>query len=835
MGSGSGPAGNPWLDAGFYDPDAGTPGHPEDRDTASGTAADPPTDISRDLSAGALLPIANISGGSAFGVTCPSIPINNDADITGAADFSDFKILLECVHNFAHGHIGGTLSFPHISFRDPVVFLLHSNVDRIFARWQTDPAHPERLLPETVYGADSGDSEINSDVEPWSGGVGTRPWSAPESQGVPFNYKHPSVVVPPCYDTNFNLAVRAEVVNPGTPPVINFNDVPSGDIAARAASFRIYGCGAATIQVKPGFGPAAPFSVLLPASGQVLVPHEKALYTEARVWLGYTAGPAGVPVPDGSVTFECPESGQEFIFTIKANSIIRSRVAVMLALDQSGSMNDPAGTSGDRRIDVLKSAATAFVDVIKAGNGVGLIRFDTDAYPVADATYPGLAVTRILINEAFDAGRIAARDSVSIHATNVNGWTSIGDGLQLARTILNAVPNADYEQKAIIVFTDGLQTADVSIASVAGSIDNRTFAIGLGNELQVDTGSLQTLTQGTGGYLKLTGILSSDINDYFLTTKYFLQILSGVTNDEIVLDPNGFIAPGSVVTIPFDLNEADIDATVILLTDYPVVGMEIQTPGGDTINPANAAGLGVSYSAINKTRHYRFTLPAAFGGGNHAGSWKAILKVDDSDYRKYASSRDNERRTSQSFLTHGARYSVLVNTYSNLRMRTTLTQNSYEPGATLTIRSILTEYGIAVDHRAAVNAAVTRPDGTRFTLPLTEVEPGTFENSLQASMPGIYHCRAVAAGGTLRGKSFTREITLNGAVYRGGDGPPNPTRPDDQLPSTGETGGLGNSPTGVDKLVEIITHCCRFNSRILLGIAIFLLIIIIILLWRLWT
>jgi hypothetical protein len=34
---------------------------------------------------------------------------------------------------------------PHDAFRDPFVFLLHSNVDRIYAMWQCDPAHPERL------------------------------------------------------------------------------------------------------------------------------------------------------------------------------------------------------------------------------------------------------------------------------------------------------------------------------------------------------------------------------------------------------------------------------------------------------------------------------------------------------------------------------------------------------------------------------------------------------------------------------------------------------------------------------------------------------------------
>jgi hypothetical protein len=365
---------------------------------------------------------------------------------------------------------------------------------------------------------------------------------------------------------------------------------------------------------------------------------------------------------------------------------------------------------------------------------------------------------------------------------------------------------------------------------VAGSIDNRTFAIGLGNELQVNTASLQSLTQGTGGYLKLTGILSTDIDDYFLTTKYFLQILSGVTNDQIVLDPTGYIAPGSTVVIPFVLTEADIDATVVLLADIPIVSMAIETPGGDIINPGNAAGLGVSYSQINRTRHYRFTLPAAFPSGNHSGTWKAILTVERKDPPGIAA-RDNASRQSQSFLTHGARYSVLVNTYSNLRMRAALTQDSYEPGAELTLRSILTEYGIPVEHRGSVYASVARPDATRFTLPLIEVEPGVFEASFRANLPGTYHCRIVASGATLRGKPFTRELTLDGAVYRGGDGPSPPTRPDDQLPGTGETGGLGDTPAGTDKIVEILRRCCLNNSRVLWVILVFLLIIVI-LLWR---
>jgi len=127
---------------------------------------------------------------------------------------------LEEVHDNMHGFVfmGG----PHISFRDPFVFLLHSNVDRLFARWQTDPAHPKRLNPNTVYGTESNldvpvvsvIQNLNHNVEPWSTGHSfdqfgeehfTRPWYAPENKGVPHSYKDPSVVSPPLYDTNHFL------------------------------------------------------------------------------------------------------------------------------------------------------------------------------------------------------------------------------------------------------------------------------------------------------------------------------------------------------------------------------------------------------------------------------------------------------------------------------------------------------------------------------------------------------------------------------------------------------------------------------------------------------
>ena len=140
------------------------------------------------------------------------------------ADWSTFRDKLESAHNDAHSFIGGTIGDPHTSFRDPFVFLLHSNVDRLFAMWQHQPSHSERLDPNLVFGTDtlskgSGDVDegepewgILSPLEPWAGpeaqtlstGIvknvrATRPWAPPER--MEFIKDARAVVIPRRYDT----------------------------------------------------------------------------------------------------------------------------------------------------------------------------------------------------------------------------------------------------------------------------------------------------------------------------------------------------------------------------------------------------------------------------------------------------------------------------------------------------------------------------------------------------------------------------------------------------------------------------------------------------------
>jgi len=184
------PIGEPWLGAGYY-----VPGASLQRD-ATDNPADPPREVAR-----------FIRGSPASKA--------EDEKIFNKVDYADMRNDidgLEFVHNNMHGFVN--MGSQHISFRDPFVFLLHSNVDRLFTRWQIDPAHPERLDPATIYGSESGDSRLNRNVEPWSTGHSsnpvsgehfTRPWFAPENQGMPHTYKHSSIVTPPRYDFYFSL------------------------------------------------------------------------------------------------------------------------------------------------------------------------------------------------------------------------------------------------------------------------------------------------------------------------------------------------------------------------------------------------------------------------------------------------------------------------------------------------------------------------------------------------------------------------------------------------------------------------------------------------------
>jgi hypothetical protein len=753
MGSANGDAGEPWLSGKLYVPGADPYRGDSAFDPAHSNPYDPPRTLTRNKAAG-----APPTGTPAW----PS-----DADILAAPDFPTMRNRLESAHNESHGYIGGTIGDSHTSFRDPFVFLLHSNVDRLFAMWQTQPGQAWRLDPNLVYGSESGSggaTGITTPMEPWAGigGISTRPWAPPENRQEVKTSKDPSVVAPPCYDTLPNVPPSLVLETSS----ITFNDVPQGEKTVRPVVFTVFACGEVHFQITDGpkvltGPPGTEFGA--PLGNSVTVP-QAATYTtpKARIWISYKGTSPG-DTATGEVKVKCTETNREFTIPISANTIARPRALVALVLDRSNSMSWDGG-DGRTRLQVLKDSAGVFVETLQENNAVLMVAFDHDPHDVLPVKVMGAP------GDPTDPNRLLARQAIDNHTHNPQGNTAIGDGVERAHQLLD--PVAGYDVKAMIVLTDGQETASKYISEVTSLINpnHHIFAIGLGTPEEIQPAALAALAQGHRGTLQMTGILDTD--DRYLLAKFYLQILANVTNQQIVEDPDGFLALGQEHRIPFVLNEADIGGDVVLLSDAPwAFDFELETPEGTRVRPGSATS-GVVFASSRVASFYRLTFPVLVDGtDSHEGLWHAVLRLDRRQLRKYLSSLEQREQELRSAQTHGLRYNLSVQAYSSLRMRASLFQDGYEPGARLTVRAVLTEYDLPIERRAGVEADLERPDGTRSTLQLSEVEPGIFESAVLAGLAGLYSFRVRARGTTLRGLPFTREQLLSGAVWRGGNGP----------------------------------------------------------------
>jgi hypothetical protein len=540
-------------------------------------------------------------------------------------------------------------------------------------------------------------------------------------------------------------------------PSLQFIDIPAGDETSRAAVFTVQSCGAVTLQVQSGPGVVTgPGSFTLPFGGVESLPAaSSAAAREVRIWVSFTGTNPG-DVTTGSVTVRCVQTGQDFVIPITANTVAQPRVASVLVLDRSGSMLEPSGIPGKRRLDVLHDSAPIYVNLLPDNHGIGVVSFDQDSYPVKP------------VLQADAGGRSEANIGIAdVAPAGPSALTAIGDGVERAHNTL--APLAGYDSKATVVFTDGHETAAKYIRDVAALINERVFALGLGTADQLNPVALNALVNNTDGYLLLTGNLAA--HDDLRLEKYFSQIQAGVSNAEVVVDPAGNLPLGIELRIPFLLTETDRSATVFLLSPFPwAIEFRLETPSGFIIDQAKAASLpGVDKVMSNRIDQYRMTLPVPIADGVRQGLWHALLAIRKDRYPKYLSSFD---QAGLGGAVHGIPYSVNVHAFSSLRMKAWVIQQTYEPGANLVLRSALTEGGLPVEKRARVHAEVHKPDGSAMTLALAEVEAGIFESGLTAVQPGIYPVRFCAKGTTLRGYPFTREQMRTAAVWRGGDAHP---------------------------------------------------------------
>jgi hypothetical protein len=534
-------------------------------------------------------------------------------------------------------------------------------------------------------------------------------------------------------------------------PTVNFNDVPTGLTVVRAARFDVNSCFAVSFQAMTS--PAAPFA--LESSVVTVAQKSGPSPWRAYFWFRMTAGAVG-PVASQQVTLRCLETGEDFVVTLSGNVVTRPSVATQLVFDKSGSMLGVTA-EGRTKEQVLKDSATVFVDLLWDDNGIGVNAYDHDPHAIMDVEVAGAP--------GASGGRDHAVGAIAAHASNPAGMTAIGDGIELAKAKLDAA-SGNWDHKAMIVLTDGIETADKRVAQVADTVINeKVFAIGMGTAEQIQPITLEALTSSTDGYLLMTGNLSAD--ETFLLEKYYVQILAGVNNNELVVDPEGWARPDAIERIGFDVTDSDVEITALILgrpANY--LAMALETPDGSQVAMGHPSLTG---RGTARTLYMRAGLPLlADGAPAHAGRWHLLLTVHPEFWRRMSISK------APNLPGPGIRYSANVAAYSNLRMAAAVHQDSYKPGAKLTVRAVLSEYGATFKGNATVQAVLIRPDHSEKILWLADVagEPGAFQTSLTAVQSGIYRFRIMAAGRNVHDQPFTRETTRTAAVWRGGDNPP---------------------------------------------------------------
>ena len=556
----------------------------------------------------------------------------------------------------------------------------------------------------------------------------------------------------------------AESINLTTPSIA-FTNVPAGVggvgvTTHRAIVWEVVTCRRLTFEITAG--PTGGFGTPLGTSVTVTAdPILPASY--ARIWLSYTSTSPG-DMANGTVTVRCVETGQTWTINIVANTIARPSAAVALVLDRSGSMTEDAG-DGVTKVQKLREAADAFISIMQPADGIGLVRFNEDAQRLMEIQEAGAAPG--------GTGRTTALTIINGADLTPAGATSIGDGVVNGKQMLDdaqASTVPPFDVAAMVVITDGMWNQPPSLASVSSSITANTYAVGIGLPSNISVPALTTLCQGHNGFLLITGAITTDQS--MRLSKYFLQILAGVTNAQVAADPRGVLDVHSEHRIPFWMCEADFGMDLIVLSPVPhVIDFQLEAPDGSRITPASG-GTNSQFVLSRHASYYRCALPVlpANAAGSHAGLWHAVLKLGRPTPGKLTHVR---KATSHAAYYDPKRavlpYEFIAHAYSSLTFSAALGQASFDLGATCSVIASLREYDAVPLGRATVWAEVTRPDNVVDLLPLTPETDGRYVASYALPHPGVYSFRVRARGETMHGSHFERERTLTATAVPGGD------------------------------------------------------------------
>jgi Mg-chelatase subunit ChlD len=268
----------------------------------------------------------------------------------------------------------------------------------------------------------------------------------------------------------------------------------------------------------------------------------------------------------------------------KSNETAR-RIAVVLVLDKSGSMDDEF--QNRKKLDWAKEAAINLVNLTFDGDYLGLITF---------STYPELTQSIVIVNSTTRSTIIDKIQSIT-----AEGWTNIGDSLKLAVDILGD-QGLKGLKRAIIFLTDGRHNTGTDPISILGYVKNSgipVYTIGLG-EPNVGDGINETLLQ----------IIASETGGKYYHApapdklkEIFDNIRGRVSGVNLIDSSIINLQPGESTWMVYPLDaSSDFIAEVSWDKGYePLVVLNVMDVTVDQYN-ASSLGIEVTYPATNTLR-----------------------------------------------------------------------------------------------------------------------------------------------------------------------------------------------------------------------------------------
>ena len=673
----------------------------------------------------------------------------------------------EDLHNLVHRYVGGILGnnpagdaggtmYKMTSPNDPVFFMHHAQIDRMWSFWQKKVAPGTAFYVQSinVQGHRLNDAMLFNDNDPAPFTTGTT-----IAQVIDGHAMHGDGV---WYDSDI-----PEVDAPL--PSLDFINIPEGLTSYKAVRFKIKG--GRPVKFRITGDPTGQFGITTMGRDFVANPVDVDDFYYGYVWVQLNAIAGAIPNSSVAIHvyfndeegYYAANEGDEvpiadYTVTLTATTVPRENNSIALVLDRSGSMIEPAGGTSTRS-QLLQNAIEVFRTLMLPNDEVAVVTFD-------DVVAAAIAMQTVSGAPSFNTVDLTPRN-----------MTWIGGGIVQGNVELTT---AAHTNKAMIVLTDGNENIHPYVGELpAGTITNRTFAIGFGLPGEVSDPVLNQITSNTNGDLIITGNMPSE-EQRFNLTKYFVQILAGVMNSQVILDPNGKLFFGTQDVIPFKVSDTDVYVDAITLCPIPqFVDFILETPGGKLIKPSIVEP-NIIFINGQQVLCYRMVLPAisADPTGTHAGLWKAVLSIKSRDQiGKLLENKKFVNRTLSPSVNAYLPYSFLVHSTSNLQFKCWRMQDSFVPGATVKIFAAITEYDVPLIQRASVWAEVLRPDGSGFDIKLNQNANGNYEESFATTMAGLYTFKIKAEGNTSKGYSFTREKTLTAGVYYGKYDPVPPTAP----------------------------------------------------------